>query len=242
MSQTDSGGFGYMVPPDNGSEFNRVIFQTKMMTARMRTMVPVRVIKVYKQDGKTVASRGEVAGAGYIDAQPVVSQVDGKNQKKDHVTVYHIPYTRNYGGDAAIIMDPVKGDIGYIKIADRDISAFKDQIRQGSTENVLPGSRRRHDMSDSLYVGGVLNNTPKQYITFTDNGITIVDKNNNKIVLDSSGVTITPANSTVKINGSLKATGAVIAGFGTGDQVSLQTHLHINSGGVGDSGAPKAGT
>lgn len=243
MSGTGSLGAGQMMPPDGGMEFNRAAFQSKRLFTRIRTMIPVRVVKVYKQDGKTTATRGEVAGAGYIDAQPCVSMVDGKSQKMDHVTIYHIPYTRIYGGDASIINDPVVNDIGYIHVSDRDISAFKDQIKQGSTQLVLPGSQRRHDLSDTLYVGGVLNNTPKQWITFTDTGIVIHDVNKNEIILDNSGsITLKPANNTVVIKGDLHATGAVIAGYGGGDQVGLQTHTHQNSGGTGNSGTPNAGT
>lgn len=194
-------GVGQMLPPHNNSEFNRAAFQTQMIRARTRTMIPVRVVKVYKQDGKTVAKRGEVAGAGFIDAQPVVSQIDGANHRMDHTTVFHVPYTRIYGGDGSIINDPVKGDIGYIHCSDRDISVFKDQIRQGSTQLVLPASQRRHDMADSLYVGGVLNNPPKQYITFTDDGMTIADKNGNTITLSSSGIAISAGNNKVTIKG-----------------------------------------
>ena len=230
MSLTKSpgdSGFNYMVPQDGGSEFARVAFQSKRLMAQIRTMLPVRVVKVYKQDGMTEGKRGEVAGAGFIDAQPVVSQVDGKNQRLDHVTLYHIPYTRIYGGDAAIIMDPVKGDIGYIKVSDRDISAFKDQIRQGSDKLVLPGSRRRHDMSDSLYVGGVLNNTPSRYITFSDNGITIKDKSGASIVWDSSGnIQVIPASGkTVFLGGTGSDGGYAFVSTASGPSINVKARI-----------------
>lgn len=256
---SDTLGFGYMIAEHGGGDFNEVGAHVERALSRYRTMMPVRVVKVYKQDGKTTATRGEVAGAGFIDAIPMVSQVDGMGQKMDHGTVYHIPYTRNYGGNGAVICDPVVGDIGWIQCADRDISAFKDQIKQGSTNPVLPGSRRRYDMSDTLYVGGVLNNAPAQYVTFQDAGITIHDVNNNQVVMNKSGITITdtngnkvvldsggsitltPSNNTVVINGDLHATGAVIAGYGGGGQVGLQTHVHTDPEG-GNTGAPVAGT
>lgn len=235
--------FGYMVQENSGSEFNRAMFQGRRLTAQMRQMTPVRIVKVYAADGKTAATRGAVAASGFVDVQPIVSQVDGKGQKQDHTTIYHIPFSRNYGGDAAIIMDPVVGDIGHIHPADRDISAFKDQVTQGgSTQTVLPGSQRRSSFSDSVFIGGTKNGTPKQYITFTDQGMTVVDKNGNKIECTSSGMKLTPAGGTVTIQGNLKATGSVVAGNGTGDQVTLQTHTHNAAGGSGDSGGPNAGT
>lgn len=200
---SDTSGAGFMGPADTSSELNSTSFQTEQLMRRLRTLVPVRVVKVYKQDGKTTATRGEVAGAGFVDVQPVISQIDGEGKKTDHGTIYHVPYRRVYGGDFAIICDPVKGDIGHITCADRDTSAFDDTIRQGSTQNVLPGSRRTHDVADSVYLGGVLNNAPKQYVTVTDQGITIADKSRNTIVMTSGGITMTDANgNTIVMDGN----------------------------------------
>ena len=188
-----STNYGYMLEEHNGSEQNATQFQIERMMAKYRTMLPVRVMKVYASDGKTTATRGAVAGAGFVDVQPVVSQVDGQGQKQDHGTVYHVPYTRMYGGNAALIMDPVVGDIGFIMCADRDISAFKDQITQGTQTNVLPGSLRRFDMADSLYMGGVKNNAPKQYDSYSNTGITKQDVNGNTHAMSPSGINHTAA-------------------------------------------------
>jgi hypothetical protein len=213
MTDTSGGGgFGYMVPGHGASEFERTTFRAERMMAQIRTSMPVRIVKVYKQDGKTEAKRGEVAGAGFVDVQPIVSQVDGKGQKQEHVTIYHIPYHRNYGGDFAVISDPVKGDIGHIQIADRDTSAFEDTITQGSDKTVTPSSRRRFSPSDSHYVGGVLNKAPKQYITAMDGGIeitstsgsvTVKDKSGSFVVLDGKGnVQVKPGGGMVFLGGT----------------------------------------
>lgn len=63
----------------------------------------------------------------------------------------------------------------------------------------------------------------------------------------NSSVTITATEDKVTIEGNLHVTGAVIAGFGTDDQVGLQTHRHTQpSDSHGDSEAetnpPVAGT
>ena len=102
MSDTSAGSglAGYMIPEHNGSEYSRSMFLARTLVANLRTMVPVRVVKVYKQDGKTTATRGEVAGAGFIDAQPVISQVDGQGTRVDHVPIYHI--TRVHHASLAI--------------------------------------------------------------------------------------------------------------------------------------------
>ena len=70
-------------------------------------------------------------------------------------------------------------------------------------------------MADGLYIGGVLNAVPRQYVRFAADGITVVSET--RIKLQSP---------TVEIDGDLHATGAVIAGFGGGDQVGLETHTH----------------
>jgi phage gp45-like len=45
-------------------------------------------------------------------------------------------------------------------------------------------------------------------------------------------------NTTVKLDGDLHVTGTVVAGFGTGDQVSVQTHRHGTTGPVASQTIP----
>jgi len=54
-------------------------------------------------------------------------------------------------------------------------------------------------------------------------------------------VTVTPGNGVLAVNGAIHATGDVVRGFGSGDQVTLGEHLHTVPGG-GDTSAPIAGT
>jgi hypothetical protein len=229
------GGAGYMLPGHGASEYERTMFRQERALAQVRTSIPVRIVKVYKQDGKTEAKRGEVAGAGFVDVQPIVSQVDGQGKKQDHVTIYHIPYVRNYGGDGAIISDPVKGDVGHIQIADRDTSSFEDTITQGSTQNVTPSSRRRFSPSDSHYVGGVLNKAPKQYVTFTDGGIevtsttgtmTVKDKSGSFVVLDGKGnVQVKPGGGLVFLGGTGSDGGYDFVSTPSGPSVNVKAKI-----------------
>lgn len=242
---TDNGGAGYMVQANTGSEFERVSFHNERDLANVRGLMPVKVVKVYKIDGKTAKTQGAVEEAGFVDVQPLISQVDGKGVKQDHVTIYHIPYTRHYGGNAAIIMDPTIGDVGFIKVADRDISSFKDAYAQGSTVSTYtPNSRRRHDFADSIYIGGILSKVPKQYLTCkADGSVVIGDAAGSTITLDGKGgITLTPAKGIVTVKGQVQATGDVTAGSGGGDSVELQQHIHTNSGGSGNGGPPVAGS
>lgn len=213
-----------MQQTNTGSEYERASFRHEREMAKVRSLIPVKVMKVYKIDGTSTKTQGAVEQAGFVDVMPLISQVDGAGTKQDHETIYHIPYVRSNGGNSAIIMDPVVGDTGYIKCADRDISAFKDGMASGSnTSTFTPNSRRRHDLADSIYMGGILTKKPAQYITFPEKGITITDANNNtivlssdgvsitdktgnKIVMDSNGVTITA--STIVLNGNVKLGGS----------------------------------
>lgn len=217
-------GFSQYFPGDSGSDFNKIAFQTKQMMARMRTMVPVKIIGVQPQSGTGTATQGDIAGAGFVSVQPVVSMVDGGSQSVQHGTIYNIPYTRIYGGTNAVIMDPAVGDIGYMMIADRDISSFKQNVVNNSggssgSGTITPGSNRKFDLADGIYIGGVLNKTPTQYITFTGNGVTIADKNGNTIVMSSSGVNITATNiyltGTVYLGG--QSANKRVGMFGTAD-------------------------
>lgn len=240
-----SEGYGYMVQGNGGSEMERTSFRHDMEMANTRGLMPVKVVKVYKIDGKTTKTQGAVEEAGFVDVQPLISQVDGQNNKTDHVTIYHIPYTRVYGGQAAIIMDPTVGDVGFIKVADRDISSFKDAYAGGSSVSTYtPNSRRRHDFADSVYLGGILSKVPKQYVTFgADGSVTFGDKAGSTITLDGKGgITLTPAKGIVTVKGQVQATGNVTAGQGGGDSVELQQHVHTNGGGTGNSGPPAAGS
>jgi len=65
-------------------------------------------------------------------------------------------------------LDPKVGDIGIALFADRDISTVTATKKQAT-----PGSRRKFDMADGLYIGGVLNGVPVQWIEFSEAGINI---------------------------------------------------------------------
>jgi hypothetical protein len=132
-----------------------------------------------------------------VDVMPLVSQVDGNNNTQRHGVVYGLPYFRIQGGANAVICDPVVGDIGYVVVSDRDISSVKSNAAKitgsanpSSSNQVTPGSSRRNDLADGVYVGGILNATPKQYIQFTATGITIADMNGNQIIMGPGSVNI----------------------------------------------------
>lgn len=174
-------GYGQQTPYNTTSPLAEVTFIIRQMLARMNTMKVVKVVAVHNTGG--------VAVSGTVDVQPLVSQIDGNGNAQPHGTIPGIQYFRLQGGSNAIICDPVVGDIGYVVVSDRDIT----NIKNSQSTPVTPGSFRRNDLADGVYVGGILNQVPKQYIQFADTGITITDINGNKIAMQAGRTTITSA-------------------------------------------------
>lgn len=140
---------------DANNEFNRNAFQTRQMFGRLSTTKLCKIMAI--TPGKD--SKDNMAGqAGTVDVQIITKQMDGEGNTTAHGTVYGLPYVRHQNGQHAIIMDPVVGDIGPMHIADRDISS---NIKNRGEAN--PGSNRRFNPSDGVYLGGVLNATPTTY-------------------------------------------------------------------------------
>lgn len=222
MSDDHFGQFGVF---DDSSLFHQIKFLIKQELAEHRTNIPVKVLKVHG---------GGVGKAPTLDVQVMIKQMDGTGVSSSHATVYGIPAARNQGGENVVINDPVVGDTGHLMVADRDIQAWKRN--DGAESN--PDTMRRHDLADGVYHHGVaIPKTPKQYVHFKDGvGIDIYDCNGNKIEMTSAGV---------KINGTLiDLTGAIkgAADIQTGTQTTLDTHIHQNAGGAGNSGTPVLGS
>lgn len=111
-----------------------------------------------------VSTQGEVGPVGKVSVQVLTKVMDGQRNTFSHGAIHNIPFFRLQGGSGkAVIMDPKVGDIGIAVFADRDISGVKRTKKESP-----PGSFRKHDMADGLYIGGFLGETPSCYIRFTD--------------------------------------------------------------------------
>ncbi|EFB6885923.1 phage baseplate protein [Escherichia coli] len=107
-----------------------------------------------------------------VDVLPLLTRTDRTGKMISNSVLYDLPVWRLQRGNSAVIMDPVAGDIGLIAICDKDISL----VRKNRKESV-PGSKRRHSKSDAIYLGGVLNISPTQFIEFADGAINITTPN-----------------------------------------------------------------
>lgn len=213
----NSGYEGPAGPVDGASEFNAQAFLIRQILSQMATVTVVKVVGV--------TNAGGITPAGTVDVIPMVNQIDGAGNATPHGTIYKLPYSRLQGGANAVIIDPKVDDIGIVVFASHDISSVK------STRKVSnPGSRRRFDWADGIYIGWILNGTPTQYVGISDEGVFAV-----------SPVKISLTAPIIEVHGELRGFGAIIAGFGGGDQIGVQTHTHTQGvDGHGDAEAPTA--
>lgn len=252
MSKTVKNPNGLMPLQAALGEFDRIAFMVQQALGKMQTATLVRI--------ESCTNAGGVSPVGYVDVTPMVNQLDGQGNPTPHVTIYNVPYFRLQGGANGIIMDPQKGDIGVAVFASRDISQVKTTKKQGN-----PGSHRQYSFADGMYLGGMLNGTPTQYIQFSAAGIKIHSPV--AVVLDAPDIqlhaatveingtastTVTTPTFTVNgatvLNGAISQTGGGAAQFSgsmnvTGDVTAQGTsvHNHTHSGvqpGGGNSGPP----
>jgi hypothetical protein len=180
---------GSLEPSSTWGDYNNQAFMVQQMLSKMQTATLVRV--------ESCTNSGDLSPVGFVDVTPLVNQLDGLGNPTPHVTIHNVPYFRLQGGANAIILDPQAGDIGVSVFASRDISKVKATKAQGN-----PGSFRQYSYSDGMYLGGMLNGTPDQYVQFNATGIRIHSPTQVKI--DAPDVLIECA--TININATTSAT------------------------------------
>ncbi len=219
-----------------GSEYNSIVFLINQVLSGKHTAALVQV--------KAVTNSGGVAPVGFVDILPLVNQVDGAGNQTPHGTIGHCPYFRLQGGANAIIIDPQVGDIGLAVFCDRDNS-----IVISTKAKANPGSGRKFDMADGVYLGGLLNGTPVQYVQFNSTGITINTPSNVTVIAGGDIDATAGGNINAVASGSANVTAPTIALNGnttvTGDfTVDGPTQLNgsiSQVSGVGGSGATMEG-
>ncbi|MBU6430647.1 MAG: oxidoreductase, partial [Cyanobacteria bacterium REEB65] len=127
-----------------------------------------------------------------------------------------------------VVAQPKVGDIGVAVFCHNDISSAKNTKAPAN-----PGSRRRFDWADGLYLGGFLGPTPTQFITLDDSaGITIQSAAGKPVNITAPGGLV--INGNVNVTGTISASGDI-----TGSGTSLHTHVHGGvTTGSGNTGAP----
>jgi len=172
-----------------------------------------------------------------VSVKPMVEGFTGGGELIQNSVIHGVPVWRLQRGASAVIMPPIVGDIGMIAICDRDITAVKK-----TKQAALPGSNRTHSYSDAIYLGGVLNAEPSQYVKFANDGIDIVSplvvQINGNTVLVNAEDKISLNSPIIEVNGQLTQGTGSFAGnatFGgtitatgeiTGNGIHLSTHKH----------------
>lgn len=156
-----------------------------------------------------------------VDILPLVTRTDPSGAMIDNSPVFNVPVWRLQRGDSAVIMDPVAGDIGLAAICDRDNSIARINRKQSA-----PGSKRTHSKSDAIYLGGVLNGQPSQFIEFADGAINITTPNPVNITCSSANITapdgVNVTTPTMHVTGNITAGGDITDNNGT-QSASLKT-------------------
>lgn len=203
-------------PADTANDYNTWVFMFRQLVQKLQTVTLVEVVGV--------TNVGGVEAVGLIDVRPMLNQMTPQRTAVEHETIYNVPYVRLQGGLNAVILDPQVGDIGLCAFASRDITTVKNTKARGN-----PGSLRIMDWADALYMGGVLNATPTQYVQFNEDGITL-----------HSATKVTIEAPTVAITGNLTVSGTT-TGTGDGTFAGIDVALHTHSGvttGSGVTGPP----
>lgn len=222
-----AGFIGGLKANTQASDANALAYVVRAMVDRVVTIEPVEVVTV------TPVGVGSMIG-GIVSVLPLVMQVDGGLNAYPHGVVPNLIYLRLQAGGSGIVLDPVVNDNGLALICGRDTT----NVRQTGAQ-APPGTRRRFDWADGVYLGGVLNGALTQYLQFItggEGGINLVSPGTitiNGVTFDPMGNIASPAGITAVQN--------VVAGQGGADQVGLQTHKHPTAA-TGAPSSPTPGT
>lgn len=184
------------------SEWNRLDATIRSVLNKMATMTLVKVLAV----------RGRS-----VDIQPIVAQLDGAGNAVPHGTIHNVPVWRYQAGGAAVIITPTVGDIGMAVFAHSDISTAKATGKESP-----PGSKRRFDWADAVYLGGLFGN----------------DQPTTRITLSAVAGVVIDSDKPVVVNAPVQAKqGMTVTGGLTVDGSTYATHKHtgVQTGG-GTSG------
>ena len=205
---------GMLQPSTLWGVYNNLRFLVQQMLAEVQTATIVKVV--------ACTNEGELSPVGSVDVLILPNQISGQMVATPHLTMYGLPYLRIQGGSNAVIMDPQPGDIGIAVFASRDITNVKSTKAQAN-----PATFRTHDFADGMYLGGLLNGVPSQYIQFTDTGINIVSPT--QVTITAPTIALDGA---VTMSQSLTVTGEV-------NGINVATHVHGGvTTGSEETGAP----
>ena len=162
------------------SDYETFIYQLQSEIEKMQTALPVEVVAV---------SGTGTSPVGYVDVKPLVTQLTVAGSPVSQGLLTNVPYCRIQGGKNAFIVDPEVGDKGIAVFASRDISGVKNAKKESP-----PSSRRKYSINDAMYIGGILNAAPTQYVYI---------KPQNEIVIHATAKIVIEASQKIELNAPL---------------------------------------
>lgn len=85
--------------------------------------------------------------------RPLIAIVDVNNFSQARRALSNVPVLALGGGGYVINFPLKKGDLGWVHAADRDITEYKEKLR-----DIVPKTSRSHSFSDSMFVPDVMRN------------------------------------------------------------------------------------
>lgn len=224
---------------DVATDYAALRFVITSFISRIATALPVRVV--------SCTNSGSLSAFGFVDVQPLVTQMSGASEAVPHGKLFQLPYLRVQGGKNAVIMDPEPGDIGIAVFGSRDISALKSadgvaQARGARNLGLTPASGRQFNMADGMYLGGVLNAEPEQYVRFSGEGIEVVSPTKIRLAapeieLDAgTSVTVTASSVSVEADSDVAINSPANDISGGATQIDGKVFLTHTHGGVQPGG------
>ena len=185
------------------------------------------------------SGKGSGSGSGTVSATQLTAQADASGKSLPMPSMTKLPYSRTQAGIAALIIEPVPGDIGVFTCCKQDISG----IKQGTSEPVPAGSYRQFSQSDSVMVGAIHTKKPEVWIEIKQDKTIIIHapkgckiESDETVKVTAKKVDITAPEvsiaGNVTVNGSIKSTGDMTAGG-----KPYLSHTHKGDSG-GTTGAP----
>ena len=177
MPITDNDRRGLQRDGTNTSEYNRLNFATEQQIRNS-----VNTAWIGRVDA--VSTEDEPTASGTVDATQMVAQSDAEGQSLPMASVPALPYVRLQCGIAALIINPVPGDLLLFDTCKRDSSTVKQGTQRA-------GSYRQFDVSDSVAVGAVHTKDPEVWIHIKQDKTVMIHAPEGVTIETDSKVTIT---------------------------------------------------
>lgn len=223
---------GVKKPTTGNSVLNALDFLIdRQLGAKINTSMLVRV--------DSVDARGPEGPAGYVSGTPMVAQTDADGNALPMASIPKMPFARLQGGIAAVVLDPVPGDLALASFCKRDISTVGQEARTPQR----PGSYRNFDEADGVMVGTVLNKAPEVWIELRQDrtiiihapeGVTIeTDKSvtvnaGESVTVDAARSVAVRAGSEVLLDAPVtRITGDLIAGGEGGANITMTGNISL---------------